>query len=138
MKIENGQGMIEVLATFLIIVISISGLIYFQNNMAYANNLTQQEQTALMLATNQIETLRDFSTLTGTNSYQSMASGSSVNTNGNATYSINWTVTTATNPNYKTMSVVVSWTDRRNTSQSLNLISRIGGVDPVYSGIIME
>lgn len=135
---EKGQGIIEVLATFLIIVVSVSSLIYFQNNLAYSNNITQQQHKALSLATNKLETLRDFVQLTGTNSYQSIASGSTTQTDINTTYTITWTVTTSTNPNFKTLDVVVSWVDRRNVTNSLRLMTRVGGIDPVYSGMIME
>lgn len=134
----NGQGIIEVLATFLIIAISVSSLIYFQNNLAYSNNVTSQQQTALALATKQLETLRDFVSLTGANSYASIASSTSTSTVLNTTYSLSWTITTATSPDYKTLDVTVSWTDRRNTAQSLRLVSRVGGIDPYYSGVIME
>ncbi len=138
MKKMNGQGIIEVLATFLIIAISVSSLIYFQNNLAYSNNVTSQQQTALALATKQLETLRDFVSLTGANSYASIASSTSTSTVLNTTYSLSWTITTATSPDYKTLDVTVSWTDRRNTAQSLRLVSRVGGIDPYYSGVIME
>lgn len=134
----QGQGIIELMATFLIIAMSVSALVYFQNNLAFANSLTQQQQTALSLATSQIETLRDFKTLTGANSYQSISSGTSSITNLNTTYAMSWTVTTNTNPNYKTIDLSISWTDRRNTNQTLRLITIVGGTDPSYSGTIME
>jgi Tfp pilus assembly protein PilV len=134
----KGQGLIEVLATFLIIAGSVSALIYFQNNLAYSNNLTQQKNTAMTLAYSQIETMRDFVNLTGTGSYQNIASSTSTSAGISTTYTITSTITTNTDPNYKTIDVTVSWTDRRNTAQSIRLISRVAGINPVYSGVIME
>lgn len=139
MKIE-GQTLVEVMITLLFVCISIIALIRFQNYLAYNNSLAQQQSEATILAEKQLETLRDFQVLNNQNpytSYQGIASGNS-NVNGvNATYSLAWTVTPYTNPTYKNIDVTVSWTDRYNVSQSVELTTQVAGVDPSTEANIM-
>lgn len=134
---QTGIGLIETMLTFLLIAGSVLALLRFQTYLAYTNNLAQQQSTATNLAVSRIETLRDFSVLTGSNSYANIASGSSTSTGSGATYTITWTVTTFTNPNYKTIDVVVTWTDRTGSSQSIRLTSRVAGIDPSLSARII-
>lgn len=133
----KGQGLIEIMMTVLIITGSVLALLRFQSYLAYSNDVANQRATAAQLALNQIETLRDYSALTGTNSYANIASGSSTYTGTSATYSLTWTVTPYTNPTYKTINVTVSWTDRYGTAQSAQLTSIVAQLDPSYSATIM-
>lgn len=133
----KGQGLVEILMTLLIVAGSVLALLRLHSYLLYSNNLTYQQATAFQLAKSEIESLRDYSALTGTNSYANIASGSSTVTGVSATYSMVWTVTSYTNPNYKTIDVTVSWTDRFGTSQSIRLISNIAQTDPNYSASIM-
>lgn len=133
----NGQGLIEVLMTLLIIVGSVLALLKFQNYLAYSNSLSYQQATATQLAVSEIESLRDYSVLSGSNSYANIASGSASSTVGGATYTTTWTVTSFSNPTYKTLDVSVTWTDRYGTAQSRRLISMVAQIDPSYSATIM-
>lgn len=136
-KRMRGQGLVEVMMTLLIIVGSVLALVRFQSYLNYTNTFANQQATATLLAVKQIETLRDYSALTGTGSYANIASGSSSYTGTTATYTITWTVTSYTNPTYKTLDVTVSWTDRNGTSRSTRLTSMVSQVDPSYSSTIM-
>lgn len=133
----KGQGLIEVMMTVLIITGCVLALARFQNYLAYSNSLANQQYTATQLALSKIETLRDYSALSGTSSYANIASGSSTTTGTTATYSLTWTVTSNVNPTYKKIDITVSWTDRYGTSQSIRLISQISSIDPGYSATIM-
>jgi len=136
MKKIKGQGLIEMLLIFLFIGISVVAILRFQNYLAYSTNLTQQQSDANLIAASQIETLRNYSVLnttSGYTAYQGIANGTSSTTVGNTTYSVSWTVTTFTNPNYKVIDVTVTWTDRYGASQSINLATRIGSIDPSAS-----
>lgn len=133
----NGQGLIEVMMTLLIIAVSILALLRFQNYLAYSNNLTNQKSIAYQLALTEIETLRDYSALTGANSYANIASGSSSQTLAGATFTITWTVTANVNPTYKKIDVNVTWTDQYGGSQSTRLISDVSQTDPSFSSTIM-
>ncbi len=136
----NGQTLIEAMLTLLIMGICVTGLVKFQNYLAFNNSLMQQKSTAMNLAVKQIETLCDFQVLnntTGYTSYQSIASGSSTFTGVTATYTIRWTVTSYTNPTYKNIDVTVSWSDRYGASQSVQLVTRVAGIDPQNSAAII-
>jgi Tfp pilus assembly protein PilE len=131
-----GQTLIEVMLTLLILGVTAVSLISFQNYLAYSNSLSRQTSEALLIATNKMETLKDFqvlNNLTGYTSYQSIATGTSTTTGNSATYNLSWTVTAFTNPTYKNVNLTVSWTDRNNVSQSVNLTARIAGIDPSLS-----
>jgi|GEM_PF-1895713 Tfp pilus assembly protein PilV len=130
---QQGQGLIESLVIVLLVAIGVVAILNFQHYLSYSTNTTQQQSDAITLANSQIETLSDFQVLKNTSgytSYEGIVSGSRNATVGNTTFTINWTVTTNTNPNYKTVNVTVSWTDRYSGAQSINLVSDIAGVDP--------
>jgi len=133
----RGQGLIEALVTLLILAAVSIALIRFQANLAYGNSVSQQMANASNLAVKQIENLRDYTALTGTPSYQSIVSGSSTTTLTDTLYTITWTVTSFTNPTYKTLDVTVSWTDRNSVARSVRLVTRVAAVDPSTSGLII-
>lgn len=133
-KKQKGQGLAETAVTLLIIVGSVLALIQFQNMLSYSNDVAQQQNTALNLANNKIETLSDFSTIAG---YNALTSGSSTTTLTSATYTIAWTVTPIASPSYSTIDVTVSWTDRHNVAQSVRLTNIVAGIDPQFSSSIM-
>lgn len=137
---ENGQTLIETLVTLVVIAIGVIALIRFQNYLSYDNSLSQQKADATTIAQSQIESLRDYQVLNNTSgysSYQNIASGSSTVTGTTTTYTVNWTITSVTNPTYKRIDVTVSWTDRRGTAQSVRLISNVAGVEPANSAAVM-
>lgn len=139
-KTLTGQTLVETLVTIVFISMAVIALIRFQNYLSYDNSLSQQTATAITLAESEIETLRDFQVLTTTSgytAYSSIASGSSTNNGTSAVYTITWTVTSYTNPTYKNISVTVSWTDRRGTAQSVQLVTNVAGIQPANSAAVM-
>ncbi len=135
-----GQTLIEALVTLVFITVSVIALIRFQNYLAYDTSVAQQTNTARLLAVSQIETLRDYQVINNTpgyTSYQSIASGSGTASSDGTNYTITYTVTTYTNPNYKNLDVSVTWTSRYGTSQSVRLISNVAQLDPQDSAAIM-
>lgn len=137
---NNGQTLIEALLTIIFISMTVIALIRFQNYLAYDNSLSLQKGYATMLAQSEIETLADFQVLNNTagySSYQGVSSSSSTVTGTTATYTITWTITSYSNPTYKTIDVTVSWTDRRGNSQSVRLIRNIAGIEPANSAAVM-
>lgn len=137
---QQGQTLIEALVTILVIALGVIALIRFQSYLAYDNSLAQQKAEATFLALQKIEVLRDFQVLTNTagyTSYQSIASGTGTSTGVNTTYNLSWTVTTNNNPDYKKIDVTVSWTDRYNNSQSVELVTDVAGIDPANSSAVM-
>lgn len=139
--IQRGQGLIDMILVVLFIAVGVIAMVKFQNYLAYSTNTAQQRSDASLLASNQIEILRDFEVLTtqtGYSAYQDIASGSYNTTVGNTTYSVVSTVTPNTTPIYKNIDVTVSWTDRLNGTQSVRLITQVAGIDPAYSARIMK
>lgn len=137
--LQRGIGLIETLLIVLFASICVVALINFQHYLSSSTNSSQQWFDATILATSKVESLRDFQVLTNTagySSYQGISSGTSNSTVGNTSYTLTWTVTTNTNPNYKTIDVTVTWTDRFNTSQSVRLTSQVAGIDPAMSAAI--
>jgi Tfp pilus assembly protein PilV len=140
MKFKKGQTLVEALITLVFISVTVIALIRFQNYLSYDNSLSQQKGDATMIAQSKIETLRDFQVLNNTSgytSYQSIASGSSTTTGKTAVYTVAWTITTLSNPTYKTIDVTVSWTDRKGIAQSVRLISHVAGIEPANSAAVM-
>lgn len=138
---QSGQGLIESLIIVLLVAIGVVGILNFQHYLSFSTNMTQQQTDAIALANSEIETLSDFqvlNTTSGYTAYQDITSGSKNATVGNTAYSLSWTVTTNTNPNYKTINVTVSWTDRFGNSKSVNLVSNVAGVDPGVSSAFMS
>lgn len=136
----NGQTLIETLLTIVFISLTVISLIRFQNYLSYDNSLSQQTADAVNLAESKIESLRDFQVLNATSGYtdySAMTSGSSVTTGATCVYTTTWTITSSTNPTYKTIDVTVSWTDRRGGSQSVRLVSRAAGIQPANSASVM-
>lgn len=136
---QIGMGLVETLMILLLVSIGIVALMSFQHTLSYNSNTSQQQFDATLLANKQLESLRDFTVLNttaGYTAYADVATGNSTATVGNTAYTITWTITTNTTPAYKTADVSVSWTNRLGASQSIRLISQIGGIDPSASAAI--
>lgn len=132
-RLDSGMGLIETLIILLLVSIGVVSLIKYQHFLSYNDNTLQQQFDATILASKQMETLRDFQVLTttaGYTAYADIGSGSSSQIVGNTSYTITYTVTTNASPPYKTINVVVSWTDRNNSSRSVTVSSQVAGVDP--------
>lgn len=140
MKNQGGQGLIEVLIVVLIISTSVLALLSFQNALAFADTLSQQQNEATILAQSKIASLRDYQVVNVQSpyaAYQSIVSGTSTSTGSNATYTINWTVIPFTSPTYKSVDVVVGWNDLRGGARAIRLISYVAGLEPGYSASVM-
>lgn len=130
---SSGFGLVEVLLVILFVSIAAVSLMKYQQYLSYITDNAKQQSDASILASKQMENLRDFQVLTttaGYTAYANIASGSSSATVGNTAYAIAWTVTTNASPAYKTINVTVSWTNRFNNAQSIQLSSQVAGVDP--------
>ena len=88
-----------------------------------------------------METLRYFQVIPTTGgyvAYNDIASSTSSSTVNSTSYTTTSTISTNTSIGYKTVNIVVSWSDRRGTSQSVDLTSIIGQIDPSASGVIVN
>lgn len=136
---QRGVGLLELMITLVVFSIGIAALFKFQSQYFYYYDVGKQRTEALVIAKNKIEALRAFeviTTTTGKVAYDDIVSGTATTTGNNASYTNTWTVTTNANPDYKNVTSVVSWTDRRGTAQSVTLSTIIAKVDPATSGLI--
>jgi Tfp pilus assembly protein PilV len=140
MQRNLGQTLIEVLITLVFIAVSVIAMIRFQNYLAYNNGLSQQKANAVQIAQSKMSSLQDFqvlNTTSGYTAYQDIVSGSSTVAGTTTNYTMTWTVTTFASPSYKQISIVVTWLDRYNVSQSITLVRNIAGLQPANSGSVM-
>jgi Tfp pilus assembly protein PilV len=134
---QLGSTLIEVLITVSLLGTGLLATGKFQTNMISGNNIAKQRGEALVVTQEKLEDLRGYGTLTASGSapaYDSIASGQDTTTGRNATYTRTWTVTTYTNPSYKTVNVVTTWTATDNSNQSVMLGSHISRKDPATQG----
>lgn len=137
---QSGQGLIEILIVCVIITIACVSLMKFQAALSYKDSLALQRSDATILALTELESLRDYQVLTTQSpytAYANIASGSSTSTGTNTTYTITWTVNTVASPAYKTITVVVSWTDALSNAQSITLVTNVAGLTPVFSATVL-
>ena len=134
MRSQKGIGLIEILLALVFISFSIVAITYFQGNQAFTNDFSIQQNDAILISMSKLETLTQFSSLTG---YNAIASGSSTVTGTNTTFQLSWTVTSYTNPTYKNINLLTSWTDRRGSTQSVRLVTNVAGLDPTLTASIM-
>lgn len=138
-KNNHGLTLIELIVTLLLLTIGVAALVKFQSYYAYTYDISKQRSEALVVASKQLEVLKTFEVLTTTSgkvAYQDIVSGTSSTSGNNATYTNTWTVTTNTNPDYKVVNIIVSWSDRRGANQQVNLTGIVSGVSPATSGLI--
>lgn len=135
-----GMTLVELLVVLLILTIAMAAIVKFQVSSFYYDGISRQRIIAINLAKDKIESFRAYevlSTTSGKVAYNDISSGASSSTVNNTPYTLTWTVTTNTDPDYKTVNVIVSWTDRRNVSQSVTLSTIVAKIDPANSGVIV-
>jgi len=133
---QKGQGLLDVLIALLIIAFGTLALIRYQSQLSLSEEVVRQQTDANILAASQIDSLSDYTTLTG---YNNIATNTTTNTSiaANTTYTITSTVTNNANPIYKTLDVNVTWTDRAGTARNIRQVSKIAWMDPTYSAEVM-
>lgn len=140
-KKQRGITFLEVLIAMVILSTGLLALIQLQGDLLRHRSGLSQETEALMLVKDKIEGLRYYqvvNTTPGYTAYQDIANGTQTVTKPTATYTLTWTVTNNTAPDYKTITVTASWVDNRNVTQTTTLTSIVGKIDPTTSGNVMK
>lgn len=155
-----GFSLIEALIAFLIIGVGLLGAAKMQAVLTTDSAASQQRDEAVVVAQDLIERFRGFTTLpttSGNVAYADIASSTAAETvtGINASYSRSWTVeeccidqTTQANAcpaancgsnemRWKNLSVAVAWTDKGNTSNSINLSTKISRLAPAQDGALL-
>ena len=159
-KRMEGFSLIEALIAFLIIGVGLLGAAKMQAVLTTDSATSQQRDEAVVVAQDLIERFRGFTTLpttSGNVAYADIASSTAAETVAgiNASYSRSWTVeeccidqTTQANicpaancgsneMRWKNLSVAVAWTDKGNTSNSINLSTKISRLAPAQDGALL-
>ncbi len=129
-------SLIEVLVAVAVLSIGIVALLKFQANLLKDRVIAAQQAEALHLArsymadTNYSENfyLIDIPGQGGTHARP--ASGSYSQSAETATYNVSRVITDYASPEYRTITVVVTWTDPNGTSRNVSIGSVMGVVDP--------
>ncbi|MBC7730207.1 MAG: hypothetical protein H7242_21890 [Microbacteriaceae bacterium] len=138
--------MVEALVALAVMSFGMLALVGVQATMRLNSDVAKQRGEATRIATEEIERLRGFRTISvvadelAYASYDGMANGTPAYTSaggiGNTTYTIARTVITAAGSRHKSIAVRVNWTDRSNQAQSVTLETAISGTDPALAGLL--
>lgn len=137
-KGARGFSMVEVLVSLTVLGVGLLALAKFQTTALFGADRAKQITEAVKFGQDKIEELRAFSAISGgTADYLAITSDNDTWTGTNAAFTRTWTVTDSAGNNYKTLSMVVSWTDQNNEAQTVTLSSTISRSDPVVGGSFM-
>ena len=142
----RGVSLVEALVALAVMAFGMLSMVGVQGTMRLNSDTAKQRTEAMRIASEDIERLRAFTTLTpqagqANLSYSEIASRT-VNAYvppgaiGNASYRVERTVSQVAGVTQKVVTVRVSWTDRSNTLQSVTLDSAISGTDPSLGGLL--
>lgn len=142
-KNQFGYVILEVLLAFTIFGMALFALVAFQTNLFRERGVVNQENAALALAQNKMDSFRAYTALTTTTGYFAYSdivssTAAEISTGVGATYSMTWTVTDATAPTRKAVNVVVTWTDPNGTSHSVSTNGVIASINPTDTAKVSE
>ncbi|MBT9489885.1 MAG: prepilin-type N-terminal cleavage/methylation domain-containing protein [Rubrivivax sp.] len=129
---QRGVSLIEAMVALLVMGFGALALVGVQASLRLNGDIAKQRAEAVRIAQASIERWRGFSELSGdvaTEDYYSEIADDARDVDGvNATFSVVETVVTSTDPSFKTFTVDVTWTDRTDQTQRVQLSTAIVGV----------
>lgn len=147
LKPSRGFTLIEALIAMVVLAFGMLAIAGFQMNLSRSADVAKQRAEATRLAQEKIEEMRSFQRITtavGTFAYQDLATGTDTPaTTTNTAYTRTWTLvpppvtvppTNAVDLPQRVVAVNVTWTDRANAPQTVNLVTVIARTDPVDVG----
>lgn len=140
---QQGSVLIEVLIAAIIFAVALFALTSFQANIYRAHAVTGQQDVALEIAQDQMQTFRNYTALTSTTgqfAYADITSSTAATTSTAAgtVFSKTWTVTDVTSPTRKTVRVTVTWSDSTGATNSVYADSVIASIDPKLTGMVSQ
>lgn len=133
-----GFVLIEALLSFVVVALGLLAIAKLNAYVQKGSASSKARVEALAIADGKIEQFRSLALESDFTAIGSSATPTTV-TGTNASYSLSWTVTPSTTPEYKTVSVTVSWkdvTDPTGVSQSVTLRSLVAWDDPTHSSTL--
>lgn len=134
---QPGITLVEVMVAFAIMMVGVAALVKLNSYIVGTGSVSMEMSTAQTVARQKLEDLRNYDTLTttpGQKAYADIVTGTQTVTQNGVSYALAWTVTNHSNPDYKTVDLTVSWTDRRGQAEQMRLTTNISKVDPALSG----
>lgn len=140
---QDGSILIEVLVAAIIFSVALFALTSFQANVYRAHSITGQQDIALELAESKMAVFRSYTSLTSSTTpigYADITSNTvgTSSTVAGATYTLTWTVTDATNPTRKIVTITSTWNDSAGGTNTVTANSIIGQIDPVGPGRVAQ
>ncbi|MDF1797100.1 MAG: hypothetical protein P1U63_11250 [Coxiellaceae bacterium] len=135
-------SLIEVLVALAVLSIGMVALMKFQANILTDRVISAQQAEALSLARGLMSETRHNQNLflteyIGGPNYGEPGTSSTSHISGTTTYTLNRVIVKNATPEYKQITVTVSWTDPKGTSRNVVIGSKIASVDPNKVGEVM-
>ncbi|MEK9774575.1 MAG: prepilin-type N-terminal cleavage/methylation domain-containing protein, partial [Quisquiliibacterium sp.] len=136
----GGFSLLEALVAMAIGGFGLMSVARLQLGLQAESDLAKQRSEATFIGQGRIEEMRAYQKLPAADAtqlaaggwgYGNIATGTQTITGTNASYTVNWTIASATTgPAYKTARVTVQWTDRQGQTQQARFETVIAAVDP--------
>lgn len=142
----SGVSLVEAMVALAVMAFGMLSLVGVQTTLRMNNDLAKQRSEATLIATEEMERLRNYVTLTpvlaspGTSwdeiAGRTVAAYTPPESIGNTTYRVERRVQEIANIKQKLISVEVTWPDRVGVTQRIVLNSMIWGARPEFSGLL--
>ena len=136
---QRGVSLIEALLALLVMALGILGMVGVQSSLRHSSDVAKQRSEAVRIAQLEIERWRAFTALAGgggTN-FGDMADATATIAGTNATFTRTTDIEPMAVPRPgTTLSVTVTWADRRDQHQRVQLASLIAGITPGLAGTL--
>ncbi len=142
----RGVSLVEAMVALAVMAFGMLSLVGVQTTLRMNNDLAKQRSEATVIATEEMEKLRNYVTLApvlaspGTSwdeiDGRTVEAYSPPESIGNTTYRVERRVREIANIKQKVISVEVSWPDRMGVTQRIVLNSMIWGAKPEFSGLL--
>ncbi|MFT3816962.1 MAG: prepilin-type N-terminal cleavage/methylation domain-containing protein [Rubrivivax sp.] len=131
----RGISLIEALVALAVMAFGMLGIVGIQASLRNNADVARQRAEAVRIADEVIESARAYSvvnTTTGKQAYQDITAGATTTTvaGTNASFTKTVTITDSADFRFKTLNVKMSWLDRTNATQEVQLTSVIHRVPP--------
>jgi Tfp pilus assembly protein PilV len=146
MRRQRGVTLIEALVALLVMSFGMLALVGLMSNLRRGADLAKQRSEAMRIARAELTTMRTFSQRTRTGvtpatvtTYSDIVSQGPVARtppDSNTTYNVQRFVTPLPDDSARQIRVTVSWTDRANETQFVNLDTVVAAVDPFFNVVV--
>lgn len=142
-----GFSLVEVMVSLVILSVGLIGMAKFQTAVLKSSSDSQARSEAITIAQSKLEEFKSFETLEAYNDIESSADliaeaeddGDTLEFKVDGTsaeYTLDWSITENTAPDYLEVTVTVAWEDSIGSPQQVSIDSIIGESNPNLTGLI--